>query len=166
MHLRENGKAIKFPQGCHREAKPNKPQRESRFGCRMEASAMAESYGLQRKSCLPSSITSVTGIVLSTSSCEVAPCTGSPQCVSEPAMAKMQASLLDARFFMRKDGLVRITLKCAFSDGTVAIDLDPLSMLSRLTAAVPYPRFHTVRCAGVLASASKLRPKIAPLERR
>jgi hypothetical protein len=61
-----------------------------------------------------------------------------------------------------KDGLVRITLKRAFSDGTIAIDLDPLSLLSRLAAAVPYPRFHTVRYSGVLASASKLRPMIAP----
>jgi Putative transposase len=57
---------------------------------------------------------------------------------------------------------VRITLKRAFSDGTIAIDVDPLSLLCRLAAAVPYPRFHTVRYSGVLASASKLRPKIAP----
>jgi hypothetical protein len=43
------------------------------------------------------------------------------------------------------DGLVRIGLKKAFSDGTVAVDLDPLSLLSRLCASVPPPRFHTVR---------------------
>jgi Putative transposase len=66
------------------------------------------------------------------------------------------------RLLPATDGLVRITLKRAFADGTVAIDLDLLSLLSRLAAAVPYPRFHTVRYAGVLASASKLRPKIAP----
>jgi hypothetical protein len=58
--------------------------------------------------------------------------------------------------------LVRIALKKPFSDGTVAIDLDPLSLLLRLCAAVPAPRFHTVRYGGVLASASKLRPKIIP----
>lgn len=34
------------------------------------------------------------------------------------------------------DGLVRIGLKKAFSDGTVAVDLDPLSLLSRLCASV------------------------------
>jgi hypothetical protein len=56
----------------------------------------------------------------------------------------------------------RIALKKAFSDGTVAVDLDPLSLLSRLCAAVPPPRFHTVRYAGVLASASKLRSRLAP----
>jgi Putative transposase/Transposase zinc-binding domain len=58
--------------------------------------------------------------------------------------------------------LVRIVLKKPFSDGTVAIDLDPLSLLLRLCAAVPAPRFHTTRYCGVLASASKLRPKIIP----
>ncbi len=40
--------------------------------------------------------------------------------------------------------------------------MDPLSLLSRLAASVPAPRFHTVRYAGVLASASKLRPCLAP----
>jgi hypothetical protein len=60
------------------------------------------------------------------------------------------------------DGLVRITLKKPFSDGTIAVDLDPLSLLSRLAASVPPPRLHTVRYAGVLAPASKLRPRLVP----
>ena len=60
------------------------------------------------------------------------------------------------------DGLVRIGLEKAFSDGTVAVDLDPLSLLSRLCASVPPPRFHTVRYAGVLGAASKLRSRLAP----
>ena len=60
------------------------------------------------------------------------------------------------------DGLVRIALKKPFSDGTFAVDLDPLSLLTRLCAAVPPPRFHTTRYAGVLASASKLRARILP----
>ncbi len=34
-------------------------------------------------------------------------------------------------------GLVRIALKRPFADGTVAIDLDPLSLLSRFAASVP-----------------------------
>jgi Putative transposase len=57
---------------------------------------------------------------------------------------------------------VRIALKKHFSDGTYAVDLDPLSLLTRLCASVPPPRFHTVRYVGVLASASKLRPRILP----
>ena len=33
-----------------------------------------------------------------------------------------------------RDGLVRIALKKRFSDGTVAVDMDPLSLLMRLCA--------------------------------
>jgi len=57
---------------------------------------------------------------------------------------------------------VRIVLKKRFSDGSLAVDMDPLSLLMRLCAAVPAPRFHTVRYAGVLAAASKWRPRIVP----
>ncbi len=60
------------------------------------------------------------------------------------------------------DGLVRIALKRPFADGTVAIDLDPLSLLARLAASVPAKGTHTVRYAGVLASASKLRSRVVP----
>jgi Putative transposase len=60
------------------------------------------------------------------------------------------------------EGLVRIKLKNPFSDGTVAVDLDPLSLLCRLAVCVPPPRFHTVRYSGVLAPASKLRSRIVP----
>jgi hypothetical protein len=77
----------------------------------------------------------------------------------------LRPAVCQERFLPGKDGLVRITLKRAFSDGTVAFDMDPLSLLSRLAAAVPYPRFHTVRYSGVLASASKVRPRIAPKQK-
>jgi len=60
------------------------------------------------------------------------------------------------------EGLVRILLKKPFSDGTFAVDLDPLSLLCRLAASVPAPGTHTVRYAGVLGSASKLRARIVP----
>jgi hypothetical protein len=60
------------------------------------------------------------------------------------------------------EGLVRVSLKKPFADGTVAIDMDPLSLLCRLAASVPPPRLHTVRYAGVLAPASKLRARIVP----
>ena len=56
----------------------------------------------------------------------------------------------------------RIRLRRPFRDGTVAIDLDPLSLLCRLAAAVPPPKFHTLRYAGVLAAAHKLRPLVVP----
>jgi hypothetical protein len=58
------------------------------------------------------------------------------------------------------DGLVRIALKKPFADGTVAIDMDPLSLLCRLAAAVPAPRVNMIRYAGVLAANAKLRPLV------
>ena len=74
----------------------------------------------------------------------------------------LRPAVAQERITRRPDGLVRIGLKKAFSDGTVAVDLDPLSLLSRLCASVPPPRFHTVRYAGVLGSASKLRARLTP----
>ena len=57
---------------------------------------------------------------------------------------------------------MRIILKKAYSDGTVAVDMDPLSLLCRLATSVPPPRIHTVRYSGVLAAASCWRPLITP----
>ena len=83
----------------------------------------------------------------------------------------LRPPIAQERVVQGPDGLVRITLKKAFADGTVAVDMDPLSWLTRLAASVPPPKFspfgdhearHTVRYFGVLASASKLRPRIAP----
>ena len=54
----------------------------------------------------------------------------------------------------RAFGLVRITLKKAYTDGTIAVDMDPLSLLCRLATSMPPPRLHTIRYAGVLAPAS------------
>jgi hypothetical protein len=58
--------------------------------------------------------------------------------------------------------LVRITLKKAYAEGTLAVDMDPLSLLCRLATSVLPLWFHTVRYAGVLASASPWRSRIAP----
>ena len=62
----------------------------------------------------------------------------------------------------QKGGLVRIALKRAYADGTVAVDMDPLSLPCRLATAVRPPRYHTVKYAGVLAAASRWRSPIAP----
>jgi hypothetical protein len=58
----------------------------------------------------------------------------------------------------------RLGLKRAFSDGTIAVEMDGLAFLSRLAASIPGPRFHTVRYAGVLSAAAKWRPLIVPEE--
>ena len=72
----------------------------------------------------------------------------------------LRPPLAQERLEPRPDGLVRLTLKRAYADGTVAVDMDPLSLLCRLATSVPPPRFHTVKYAGVLASASAWRSRI------
>jgi hypothetical protein len=74
----------------------------------------------------------------------------------------LRPPIAQERVERRPDGLVRIALKKAYADGTVAVDMDPLSLLCRLATSVPPPRFHTVRYAGVLAPASQWRSRIAP----
>ena len=72
----------------------------------------------------------------------------------------LRPPIAQERVTLGPEGLVRIDLKRPFADGTIAIDLDPVSLLCRLAASVPAPGTHTVRDAGVLASASRLRPRI------
>ena len=72
-----------------------------------------------------------------------------------PALAQERLQLLPS-------GLVHIALRRPFRDGTVALDLDPPSLLFRLATAVPPPRLHLVRYAGVLGSASQWRALVVP----
>jgi hypothetical protein len=74
----------------------------------------------------------------------------------------LRPPIAQERLHILPDNLVRIELKRPFRDGTVAIDLDPLSLLCRLAASVPPPGFHLVHYAGVLGSASKLRALVVP----
>src|SRR6185436_18397590 len=74
----------------------------------------------------------------------------------------LRPPIAQERVELQQDGLVRLSLKRAFADGTVAVDMDPLSLLCRLAASVPPPRFHTVKYAGVLAPASPWRSRLAP----
>ena len=74
----------------------------------------------------------------------------------------LRPPIAQERLHILPDNLVRIELKRAFRDGTIAIDLDPLSLLCRLAASVPPPGFHLVHYAGVLGSASKLRALVVP----
>ena len=74
----------------------------------------------------------------------------------------LRPPIAQERLEQRPDGLVRITLKKAYRDGTVAVDMDPLSLLCRLATSVPPPRFHPIHYAGVLAAASPWRSRLTP----
>ena len=74
----------------------------------------------------------------------------------------LRPPIAQERLELLPDELVRVALKRPFKDGTVAVDMDPLSLLCRLAASVPPPRAHGVRYAGVLGAASKLRPLVVP----
>jgi hypothetical protein len=74
----------------------------------------------------------------------------------------LRPPLSQERLHLLPDGLVRIELRKPYRDGTYAVDMDPLSLLCRLATSIPPPRRHTVHYGGVLAPASKLRPKVVP----
>jgi len=75
----------------------------------------------------------------------------------------LRPAVAQERVELRPNGLVRITLKKAYADGTIAVDMDPLSLLCRLATSVPPPRGHTIRYSGVLAPASPWRRGLARL---
>ncbi|WP_129349673.1 transposase [Sorangium cellulosum] len=77
----------------------------------------------------------------------------------------LRPPIAQERVAPQQDGLVRLSLKRAFADGTVAASMDPLSLLCRLATSVPPPRFHTVKYAGVLASASRPRRRASASDR-
>ncbi|MFC1643340.1 transposase [Myxococcota bacterium] len=74
----------------------------------------------------------------------------------------LRPSFSQERLLPLPNGLVRVELKRPFRDGTVAVDLAPLSLMCRLAALVPPLRCHLVHYAGVLAPASKGRALIVP----
>ncbi|MBK5256599.1 MAG: transposase [Vicinamibacteria bacterium] len=70
----------------------------------------------------------------------------------------LRPPIAQERLEQRHDGLVRITLKKAYADGTVAVDMDPLSLLCRLATSAS----TTIHYAGVLAAASPWRSRVTP----
>ena len=59
-------------------------------------------------------------------------------------------------------GKLRYLLKKPWSDGTVALVLEPLDLCARIAALIPPPRFHMIRYHGVLSSHAKLRSEVVP----
>jgi hypothetical protein len=64
------------------------------------------------------------------------------------------------RLHRMDDGRILIELKRPLYDGTRSIALTPMKFMRRLASIVPPPRVHGTRYFGVLAPASKIRPKI------
>jgi hypothetical protein len=77
-------------------------------------------------------------------------------------LAEPRPPLSTERLQLRPDGRLRLELKTPWADGTSAIVLAPLDLISRLCALVPPPRFNLTRFHGVLASAAKLRCEVVP----
>jgi hypothetical protein len=87
--------------------------------------------------------------------------------VDEPARARLlryvlRPPLARERLQRLPGHRVRLELKRPWSDGTYALEMDALALLSRLAASVPPPRQHVVVYAGVLASNSRWRPLVIP----
>jgi hypothetical protein len=66
------------------------------------------------------------------------------------------------RLERRSDGKLELTFKKPWRDGTHALVLEPDDLIARLVAAVPPPRFHTLRYFGVLSSHSSRRGLVVP----
>ena len=66
------------------------------------------------------------------------------------------------RLSLLPDGRVQLALKTAWSDGTRAVVLPALDLVSRLCALVPPPGFHLTRYAGVLSSHARWRAEVVP----
>jgi hypothetical protein len=87
--------------------------------------------------------------------------------LDEPARARLlryvlRPPLARERLERLPDQRVRLQLKRPWSDGTYALEMPALALLSRLAASVPPPRQHVVVYAGVLASNSRWRPLVIP----
>ena len=77
----------------------------------------------------------------------------------------LRPPLAQDRVALQEDGLVRLSLKRAFADGTVAVDMDPLSLLCRLATSVPPPAlsYRQVRGgAGIGEPPTLARKRIRP----
>ncbi|MFO0619670.1 MAG: transposase, partial [Polyangiaceae bacterium] len=70
--------------------------------------------------------------------------------------------LAQERLTALADGRLRYEMKRPWRDGTYAVVLEPLELMSRLAAMVPPPRFHMIPFHGVVSSHSSLRSRVVP----
>ena len=72
----------------------------------------------------------------------------------------LRPPLAQDRLEERADGLLQLTLKRVWKDGTRALLLEPNELIARLVAAIPPPRFHQLRYFGVLSGHSAHRAEV------
>lgn len=60
------------------------------------------------------------------------------------------------------DGRIAYALRRRWRDGTTHFVFEPLELIEKLVALVPFPRSNRVRYAGVLAPNARLRPQVVP----
>ena len=77
-------------------------------------------------------------------------------------MVAKHTAVAQDRLERRGDGKLELTFKKPWRDGTRALVLEPDDLIARLVAAVPPPRFHTLRYFGVLSSHSSRRALVVP----
>jgi hypothetical protein len=70
--------------------------------------------------------------------------------------------IANERLSLAPDGRVVVRLRRRWRDGTTHLVLSGPELIEKLCALTPPPRFNLVRFHGVLAPASKLRPRIVP----
>ena len=75
--------------------------------------------------------------------------------ILRPPLAHERLKILD-------DGNVRLEFKKAWSDGTSAVELEPLALIARMAALVPPPKRHLTRYFGVLSSHAAARSAVVP----
>jgi len=75
--------------------------------------------------------------------------------IARPAIATERLSLTP-------DGKVAYDLRHPWRDGTTALLFEPMELIGRLAALVPYPRAHLIHFHGPLANHAAWRPEIVP----
>jgi hypothetical protein len=71
-------------------------------------------------------------------------------------------ALSDERVELNTAGQVALKLETPWRGGTAHLVMSPLEFMQRLSALVPRPRLHLIRCHGVLAPNAKLRSLVVP----
>jgi hypothetical protein len=74
----------------------------------------------------------------------------------------LRPPLANDRLHILPNGKVNLEFKKPWSDGTNAIELEPLALIARLAALVLPPRRHTTRYFGVLSSHAGSRSQVVP----